>query len=137
MFSFITKLRAAYYHSRGLFALDEGRADRAESLLRKAIMCAGRSPNPLLPETYLLLSVAVDRRDGRAEAVELFWTGMAGVEQSRTHSLDDVNYLGTYFCELLQLSDCKPRFERFDITAVSKSLRRAYRMGLAKSYLMR
>jgi hypothetical protein len=132
---FLWKLGAAYGHARGLFALNNGRLERAETLLRHGITCGDSASSPLRGESYLLLAVAMDRRGRCDEAVELFWTGIAEVERSPHYSTDDVNYLGSYFCDLLQLADFRPRFERFDITAVRKSLRRDFAMSLSKAQL--
>lgn len=135
MRGFFSKLRAAFCHSRGLFALNAGRLERAESLLRHAAKSGDLVPNPLLGESYLLLAATVERRGRRAEAVELFWIGMAEVKRAGQYSPDDVNYLGTYFCQLLQLAECQMEFQRFAITGVRKSLRRDFPMSLSKDAL--
>ena len=133
MFRLLWKLRSGIGHARGLFALNAGRASAAEPLLREAVQSGAKGSSPLLGETYLLLSGTVEALGRRAEAVGLFWTGIAEVEQ--TYSTDDVNYLGTYFCQLLEIDDCG-RFERFDITAVRRSLRRDFSMSLSKAGLI-
>src|SRR6266704_1178206 len=117
------KLGSAYGQLRGLFALNAGQLKRSETFLRRGLKCGERVSSPLLGESYLLLAVTVDKLGRRNEAVELFWTGIADVERSPHYSTDDLNYLGSYFCHLLHLADCRPRFERFDVTAVRKSLR--------------
>jgi len=133
MLAFFSKLKAAYCHACGLFALSDGRLERAEQLLRECVRTSERFPNPLLAKTYLLLSAAVEKRGRRAEAIELFWTGMTEFPHSGRYSPDDVNYVGTYFSHLLQLTESQTRFERFNITAVTKSLRRDFPMRLSKS----
>jgi hypothetical protein len=135
MFRLLWKLRSGIGHARGLFALHAGRADPAERFLREAVKSGEKGSSPLLGETYLLLSATVEALGRRAEAVGLFWAGIAEVEQSSTYSTDDVNYLGTYFCQLLEIDDCR-RFERFDITAVRRSLRRDFSMSLSKAGLI-
>lgn len=133
MLAFFSKLKAAYCHARGLFALCDGRLERAEYLLRECVRTSERFPNPLLATTYLLLSATVEKRGRRAEAVELFWTGMTELPHSDRYSTDDVNYLGTYFSHLLELTESQTRFEQFNITAVAKSLRRDFPMRLSKA----
>ena len=134
MLGFIWKLRSAYGHSRGLFALNAGRLDRAQHFLLQGIVAGERASSPLIGETYLLFSATLAKLRRRPEAIEVFWTGIGEVQQSPNYSTDDVNYLGAYFCQLLDIAS--DRFERFDITAVRRSLRRDFPMSLSKAYLI-
>lgn len=135
MLRFLWKLRAAYGHASGLFALFDGRLERAEQLLRKGIVAGERASSPLIGETYLLFAVTLAKLRRRPEAIEMFWTGIVEIQHSPNYSADDVNYLGLYFCQLLEIAD-RGRFERFDITAVRHSLRRDFPMSLSKAYLI-
>jgi hypothetical protein len=103
MFKFLWKIRSAYGHARGLFALYDGRLSDAEHFLRQGILAGERAQSPLIGETYLLLSATLGKLRRRTQAIELFWTGIGEIQQSPTYSTHDVNYLGAYFCQLWRL----------------------------------
>jgi hypothetical protein len=136
MIAIIDKLATAIYHSRGLFALNRGDLERAGRLLRKGVRSGKKFPNPMLGETYLLLAATVAKCGRQSEAIDLFQLGMEEIQQRREYSLDDVHYIGSYFCQFLQLDEIESRCARFDITAVRKSLRRDFPMSLSKDGLI-
>ena len=68
--------------------------ERTEHFLRRGISTGERALNPALGETYLLFSATPAKPGHRPEAVEVFWTGVAEVQQAPRHSSHDLDYLG-------------------------------------------
>jgi hypothetical protein len=129
MFALVARIRAVFGHLRGLFALNAGRLTDAERHLKAAVAATQLFPNPLRIESCLLLAETLHRLARRGEAVDLFRNSLAEMQRSPDYSVDDENYIGSYFSRLLQLSE-EAQFQDFDVNSVKKPLRRDFPLSV-------
>ena len=109
--------------------------ERAEHFLRRGILTGEGALSPLLGETYLLFSATLAKLVQRPEAIDVFWTAIAEVQQAPSYSSHDMDYLSAYFCQPLDI-DNSNRFERIEITSVRRSLRRDFPMSSSDAHLI-
>ena len=132
MFAPVARVKAACGHARGLFALNEGRLRDAERQLQMAVAASESFSNTLRVESCLLLAETLHRLGRRDEAVHLFRSSVAEAQRSPKYSMDDANYIGSYFSRLLQLSD-EEQFQHFDVNAVKRPLRRDFPLSVRRA----